>query len=143
MVDLSLSASEQKFKEVLAVLEVQQVYRWESNLAIFHQIKWHLMNHIWVEVIVEDFVTRQHEAVKSLLVHEHFLEFNALISHTLVVRCAIGCLSNALGLNLGLDQEIVSLRVDPNAVVLHYNLLKDTLLERLPEFYGFQSEGIM
>ena len=101
------------------------------------------MNHIRVEVIVEDFVTRQHEAVKSLLIHEHFLEFNALISHTLVVRCAIGCLSNALGLNLGLDQEIVSLRVDPNAVVLHYNLLKDTLLERLPEFYGFQSEGIM
>jgi hypothetical protein len=88
-------------------------------------------------------VTRQHEAMKSLLVHEHFLELNALISHTLVVRCAIGCLSDALGLNLGLNQEVVSLSVDPNAVVLHNNLLKDTLLERLPEFYGFQSEGIM
>lgn len=81
--------------------------------------------------------------MKSLLVHKHFLELNALISHTLVVRCAIGCLSDTLGLNLGLNQEVVSLRVDPNAVVLHNNLLKDTLLERLPEFYGLQSEGIM
>ena len=79
-------------------------------------------------------MTCQHEAVESLLFNKHFLELNALISHTLVVRRPIGCLSDALGLHLCLDQEVITLSIDPNAVVLHDNLLKDTLLQRLPKF---------
>jgi hypothetical protein len=102
--DLTLCASEQKFKEhVIVFVKFQQVDRVERNLTSLMQIDWHLLHNIRVEVVVEDLVTGQHKAMESLLINKHLLELYSLVAHTCIVRHAIWGLGDTTGFDLGLD----------------------------------------
>lgn len=65
--------------------------------------------------------------MQAHVVDEHFLKFNALLSHVLVIDDLVGSFCVCCCIKFSFNKQVTSLSVNPNPVVLHDDLLKHSL----------------
>ena len=100
------------------------------------------MNALAVVVVVVDLMASEHEAVKTLLVNKHLFQFDALLSHVLIVHDLVRCFRITASIKFCFNQKVASLSVDPQLTVLHYNLLEHRLRELFFKPDWLQHEGV-